>query len=224
MTETAAAAVEDDELAITELVEFDPTRLDGVKSAATGIGFLVMKSAADPEPEPEPDPEPDDGVGAVPDAAALVTAAIGKAVTDGKVDEAPDIDLGQQVMRLLGQAIGNEAQEITAGSYGETTDVTMLTRAADLVSCWIAREQAVADGKDPNAPCGCCAWCDGIGCGCCVEVRAGCGDVRGGGEGAAVRQGEERPARLCVRVHRGRREEGRRRQDHPAVQAPLPDP
>jgi len=37
---------DEDEFGITELVEFDPTRLDGVKSAATGLGFLIMKSVA----------------------------------------------------------------------------------------------------------------------------------------------------------------------------------
>jgi hypothetical protein len=149
---------------LTEFELLDVQRVQGVGKGANGFPHLLMKGLpADPEQEPDGEPEPD--------AAARAAAAIAKAVTDGKVDEAPDIDLGQQVMRLLGQAIGNEAAEIVAGSYGETRDVTMLTRAADLVSCWIAREQAVAAGQDPDAPCGCCSWCDGIGCGCCI----GCG-------------------------------------------------
>ena len=106
-------------------------------------------------------------------ATGAINRALNKAVTDGKIDEGPDISLGRQIMSLLGQAIGSEAQEISAGSYGETRDVGMLTRAAELVSCWQAREQAVADGKDPDAPCGCCDWCSGMGCGCCTSCGAG---------------------------------------------------
>jgi hypothetical protein len=142
----------DGELAITELVEFDPTRLDGVKAGATGIGFLVMKSAAAAEPA-----EP-----AEPDARALATAAIAKAVTDGKVDEGPDVSLGQQIMRLIAQAIQAEAAEIEAGAYDEVMDVRLLCRAADMMASWTGREQG---------GCGCCAMCTGPGCGCCMSCQ-----------------------------------------------------
>jgi hypothetical protein len=67
-----------------------------------------------------------------------------KAVTRGKIDEAPDIDLGQQIMVLLGKAIANEADEIAAGSYGETCDVGLLNDAASMINCWISRESAPA--------------------------------------------------------------------------------
>lgn len=96
-----------------------------------------------------------------------------KAMSGGKVDEAPDIALGQQVMKLLGQAISNEADELGAGNYGEAHDVGMLKRAAEIVSCWISREQAVAAGQDPDANCGCCNYCSGIGCGCCDSCGMG---------------------------------------------------
>jgi hypothetical protein len=150
----------DGELEITELVEFDPTRLDGVKSGATGIGFLVMKSAAAPAEPPAAEP----AVEAETDARALALAAIAKAVTDGQVDEAPDVSLGQQIMRLLAQAIQAEAAEIEAGAYDEVMDVRLLCRAADMVASWTGREQG---------GCGCCSICTGTGCGCCGWCQGG---------------------------------------------------
>lgn len=163
MTETTTAPdAEAEGLGITELVEFDPTRLDGVKSAATGIPFLLMKSVApsgDGEPPAEPEP--------------VTLAVLAKAMSGGQVDEAPDISTGRQIMTLLGQAIGSEAEELGAGNYAEVADVRMLARAADIISCWIAREKAVQAGQDPDMACGCCEWCTGIGCGCCPGCGAG---------------------------------------------------
>jgi hypothetical protein len=153
----------DGDVDLTEFELLDVQRVQGVGKGANGFPHLLMKGLAAPDAGSEAPPERT--------AAGLIAAAVAKAVTDGKVDEAPDISLGQQVMSLLGQAIASEAAEISAGSYGETRDVAMLGRAADIVSCWIAREQAVAAGQDPDAPCGCCEWCSGIGCGCCD----GCG-------------------------------------------------
>jgi hypothetical protein len=63
-----------------------------------------------------------------------------KAVTRGKIDEGPDIDLGQQIMVLLGKAISNEADEIAAGAYGETCDVDLLNCAAGMINRWLGRE------------------------------------------------------------------------------------
>lgn len=158
---TTAPDAETGDLGITELVEFDPTRLDGVKSAATGIPFLLMKSVAAADVQ-------------VPDVPGVLSLAVlAKAMNGGQVDEAPDISTGRQVMTLLGQAIGSEAEELGAGHYDEVADVRMLARAADIVSCWIAREKAVQAGQDPNMACGCCEWCTGIGCGCCPGCGAG---------------------------------------------------
>jgi hypothetical protein len=67
-------------------------------------------------------------------------AAAKKAVVDGKIDQAPDIKLADQMMHLLAQAIENEAQEIAAGKFGETCDVALLSDAADLLSCWRSHE------------------------------------------------------------------------------------
>jgi hypothetical protein len=72
-----------------------------------------------------------------------------KAVTDGKIDQGPDISLGHQIMGLLAQAIQQEAQEIGAGSYGETCDVDLLNCAASMISRWVGRE--AAPGSDDDA-------------------------------------------------------------------------
>jgi len=71
-----------------------------------------------------------------------------KAVTDGMIDQAPDIDLGHQIMGLLAQAIIGEAQEIGAGSYGETCDVDLLNCAASMISRWVGREAAPGEDDD----------------------------------------------------------------------------
>jgi hypothetical protein len=77
-----------------------------------------------------------------------VLAAVAKAVdADGTIDEGPDVDLGQQIMSLLAQAIINEAQEIKAGAYGESCDVDLLNCAASMVTRWIGRESA-GDASD----------------------------------------------------------------------------
>jgi hypothetical protein len=121
-TETAPEA--GGELEITELAEFDPERLDGVTAAATGIPFLIMKSVA-----------------------AEPAAKASKAVVGGKVDEGPDVELGSQILALLGKAIGNEAQELAAGFDGEVCDVQLLSQAAELVRCWTQGEKtAPIDG------------------------------------------------------------------------------
>jgi hypothetical protein len=120
------------EVEITELEKIDATRVDGVATPANGIPILMMKSVARTGADPAGPADP----------SALDLAV--KAVTRGKIDEAPDIDLGQQIMVLLGKAIANEADEIAAGSYGETCDVGLLNDAASMINCWISRESAPA--------------------------------------------------------------------------------
>lgn len=83
-------------------------------------------------------------------ATGAINRALNKAVTDGKIDEGPDISLGRQIMSLLGQAIGNEAQEIGAGSYGEVCDVDLLTCAASMISRWLGREAEPGGGDDSD--------------------------------------------------------------------------
>jgi hypothetical protein len=82
------------------------------------------------------------------DAKPSAKSILVKAVTDGQIDEGPDISLGQQIMKLLAQAIQNEAQEIEAGLYGETCDVDLLNSAAGLISMWIGREASPGDDDD----------------------------------------------------------------------------
>lgn len=166
----------DDEILLTELEKFEVDRIDGVGAAANGFGILMLKGLAKADAEnhgpfdgthkhrhPAFDGPDSDGDGvhghehshsgdadhhhAHGSAGKSATELAVKAVVRGKVDEGPDVDLGKQIMALLGQAIGNEAQEIAAGFHGEICDVTMLTQAAELVKCWTQGEQtAPIDG------------------------------------------------------------------------------
>jgi len=160
MTDTAAPAVKappGDDLSITELVEFDPTRLDGVKNGATGIPFLIMKAAAEtsaPEAEVQPEGKPSWH------AAAAALARMGARVPDvepailykavnaaGEVDEGPDIDGGKQAIALIAKLIGYEAQELEAGCLDEVCDIGLLLEAAGALKCWLSceRSNAMAD-------------------------------------------------------------------------------
>ena len=78
----------------------------------------------------------------------LGAAAMLKAVgADGQVDEQPDIELGNQILRLIGQAIGAEASEMAAGHAGEAADIGQLVEAAWSVRYWLDGESAVALGE-----------------------------------------------------------------------------
>jgi hypothetical protein len=131
-----------DELTEFEMIEVESIK--GVPQGANGFGHLIMKGVP-AEDAPAADP-------ADPDAEDLAIKAV-KAVRRGKVDEAPDVDLGKQIMVLLGKAIENEAQEIAAGFHGEICDVDLLTQAAELVRCWTQGEQ-VAPIDGAYAPAG----------------------------------------------------------------------
>jgi hypothetical protein len=101
---------------LTELVEIDPTRLDGVKSPASGLPFLIMKS---------------------------VKKDVDK---KGNLNEAPDISNAEAVLRLLAGLIESEARELGAGFWDEVCDIEMLTNAAFMIKCFRNREQMSADG------------------------------------------------------------------------------
>jgi hypothetical protein len=163
-----------EEVPITELEKIEADRVDGVGSPANGIPFLMLKGLAAKGAKDCPSCGKDydadskqrtcEGCGAKlpaaddagksaeqPEAAKAVLAAIAKAVdADGTIDEGPDVDLGQQIMKLLGQAIINEAQEIKAGMYGETCDVDLLNCAASMVTRWIGRESAGDTSDDAD--------------------------------------------------------------------------
>ncbi len=162
----AVAEPEDDQaVKITELVEFIPTRVDGVATPANGFPVLIMKSVAEAsaaEAEPAEVPEPD----WLPAAKALLaafaadpTAGPGdlyKAVNAaGEVDEGPDIAGGKQAIQLIARLIINEAQELEAGELDETCDIGMLLQGAACLRCWLPMEQGGAmdgDGVGKSVP------------------------------------------------------------------------
>ena len=74
----------------------------------------------------------------------LLLKAVG---ADGQVDEQPDIDVGDTILHLIGQAIANEAQELMAGKAGEIRDIIQLAYAAENLWEWRTGEQAVAAGS-----------------------------------------------------------------------------
>lgn len=159
---------------LTEFEIIDVESVKGVPSGANGFPHLIMKGVAAKADDGDGKCKTCGGTGTIMDghrdcpdcdgkaagksAAEIATAALAKAVTDGQVDEGPDVALGQQIMGLLARAIQNEAAEIEAGAYDETMDVRTLARAADMIASWTGREQG---------GCGCCPMCTGLGCGCC---------------------------------------------------------
>jgi len=88
-----------------------------------------------------------DRAGALKLAAPLTAKAV---AADGLQDEAPDIATGKEVIRLLGQLIGAEADELAAGYLDETCDITLLVQATDCIKWWLCKEQAAED--EPEAP------------------------------------------------------------------------
>jgi hypothetical protein len=95
-----------DNIEVTELDDITPTRVDQVKSPASGVPVLIMKA-----------------LNAV-----------------GGVDETPDIDGAEHVIQLLARLIQSEAAELAAGCWDETSDIHLLTEAADLVKYFRDRE------------------------------------------------------------------------------------
>lgn len=73
----------------------------------------------------------------------LLLKAVG---ADGQVDEQPDIDTGDTILHLIGQAIAYEAQELMHGGAGELRDIIELAYAGQAIQCWRDGEQAVALG------------------------------------------------------------------------------
>jgi hypothetical protein len=155
----------DGDVELTEFIELDVQSIKGVKAGAAGFPALLMKGLA-PVAKAGARDCPECGHGhdadhkgntctecgadlpAADDAEKSAVDIVVKAVTDGQVDQGPDIDLGHQIMGLLAQAIIGEAQEIGAGSYGETADVDLLNCAAAMISRWTGREAAPGEDDD----------------------------------------------------------------------------
>jgi len=146
---------------LTEFEAIDVQTIKGVREGANGFPILMMKGlapaaegGADLPGAPAAAAEPEFGREAAKALAKAVLAdlaaspgelfkAVGKR---GQVDEAPDIDLGNQIIALLGQAIAAEAQEVAAGNAGEVCDIQELACALQAVRCWRDGEQAVSLG------------------------------------------------------------------------------
>jgi hypothetical protein len=121
-------AIEAPDVELTEFEEIAVEKVSGVAQGANGFTHLIMKGipAADTEPEADEDAS--------------------KAVVGGKIDQKPDISLGEKILALLGQAMGNESQEVAAGHHGEAGDVHMLAQAHDIVHAWCNGEKTHPDG------------------------------------------------------------------------------
>lgn len=101
---------------LSELIEVDPSRIDRVKSPASGFPVLLMKSVAAKDVDKK-----------------------------GRLDEAPDISNAEAVLRLLAGLIESEARELESGRWGEICDIEMLTSAAYTMNCFRNREQMSAE-------------------------------------------------------------------------------
>jgi hypothetical protein len=133
----------DGDVELTEFEAIDAQSVKGVRHGANGFPFLLVKGLAPADGDVA---KAGDGDAGDDDARKSALGIAVKAVTGGVIDQAPDIALGHQIMSLLAQAIQQEAQEIAAGSYGETCDVDLLNCAASMISRWVGRE--AAPGED----------------------------------------------------------------------------
>lgn len=174
MTITAdAVTLKADEIELTEFEAINVEKISGVGMGANGFPHLLVKGVAEPDavkgardcPKCSKNYDADhagekcENCGTMlPDAPADTAkslpewlAELTKAIVRGKVDETQDLDLAKQIIALLTKAISLEADELAAGNLGEITDIRMLSDAVSMIKCWQAREQAVADGQDPDA-------------------------------------------------------------------------
>jgi hypothetical protein len=95
---------------ITELVNIDPERIDGVLNPANGIPILMMKSVA------------------VKDVNAV-----------GGIDEKPDIAGADRVLAELYRLVESEAREGAVGAQ-EDCDIHILSEAISLIRCFRENE------------------------------------------------------------------------------------
>lgn len=123
MTEATAEKTADVE--ITELAEIEPTRVDGVKSAANGFPILMIKS-----------------VQAVGEAGAVETAKDAPSY-----DESDDIDGATSVIADLADLIISEATELKAGRQEEAYDISLLMDAVCTMQQFLCREMSQDDGS-----------------------------------------------------------------------------
>lgn len=122
---------------LTELVAIAPERVDRVKSPASGFPVLIMKATAAKDVDRK-----------------------------GNVDEQPDVDGAEDILRSLARLIASEARELGAGNWQEICDIDMLCEAAHIMNCFRRTESyALSDSamKELQAA--------------VIQVRTGDGDV-----------------------------------------------
>jgi hypothetical protein len=160
----------DGDVELTEFEAMDVESIKGVGQGANGFPILVMKGLAGPVvkgardcPKCEKSYDADhegstcENCGAdLPDAPASKAAgefdreaakALVKAIVGRKVDEAPDIAGGTQVIAMIADLIIAEAAELKAGNTGEIADIQQLACAAEMIWCWRTGEEAVSSGS-----------------------------------------------------------------------------
>jgi hypothetical protein len=117
MTEATAEKTADVE--ITELAEIEPTRVDGVKSAANGFPILMIKSVE-----------------------------VAETAKDApSYDESDDIDGATSVIADLADLIISEATELKAGRQEEAYDISLLMDAVCTMQRFLCREMSQDDGS-----------------------------------------------------------------------------
>lgn len=108
------------EIELTELIDLEVERQDGVANPASGFRFLIQKEAAEP-------------------AAKDVNAV-------GGINEAPDIAGAERVLTELYNLIAAEAREGAVGAH-EEADIATLVEAVSLV-CYFKHCEEMGAGED----------------------------------------------------------------------------
>lgn len=118
---------------LTELTEFTPTRVDQVRSPASGAPILMMKSI---EKDAAPS-ETSTGCGCCSKCSSGTSKDVNAV---GGINEKPDIDGAEGILQMLARLIESEAREMAAGSFDESSDIQLLSEIASLVQCFRSRE------------------------------------------------------------------------------------
>jgi hypothetical protein len=124
---------------------------DVIDSGGEQLGVVkqVTWDGGDDDPDELPDAaahktvEPDKTPAMPEEDRAKAVALIEKAVgPDGTQDEHPDIDGGKEAIKLIAQLITYEAQELAAGYFDETCDISLLVRAVECLKQWLVNEKS----------------------------------------------------------------------------------
>lgn len=158
--------MDNEDVELTEMHDLKVKRQDGVKAPANGFRFLVMKSTGVENAEGSMDSGSGCGCceacGSDSDECSCSNCmvsherserAAGAAVKDvnavGGIDETPDINKAEFVIRLLAQLIEAEAREAAVGAH-EEADIATLTECMSLMKWFLHQEQYEAQEDDGN--------------------------------------------------------------------------